>query len=443
MGNATASGFVGGDSSPKLLVIDDLADRIHQADLLLDQNFFGEATHQRYQYLAPPDCRYLLGPFYALLAPEYALLHPLVPPRNELRRLLVFFGGVDPLNLTGLVLEALNDPDLADLSVDVVLGLQSSNRQSVAELVARRPNTTLYGPMPSLAGLIARADFAIGAGGSTTWERACLRLPSMVVTIAANQLPFSEALDEAGYVQLLGDGHSVTADQVRSAVLRLLTEPKSGKVCPALTDGCGASRLAMAMLGPQGAISLRSAKAADEALLLHWANDPQVRINSFSPDPIPPEIHHYWFHKGLEDPNRLLLISSTPDGCPIGQIRFDRQPASPQADVTEASVDISLDPCARGHRLAAELVRLGLQVLEQHWGSSVNVVAEVLSSNTSSNSCFASAGFKLDPESFFGAFPPVSYGQSMVLASISIVVLSICCSCFHAFLLELLIALWV
>jgi len=168
------AGLAGADAHPKLLVIDDLADRPHQADLLLDQNFFGEATEQRYQGLVSPQCCQLLGPHYALLGPEYAQLHPLVPPRTELRRVLVFFGGVDPANLTGRTLEALMDQALADLAVDVVLGLQSPHRQAVEQLVARRPHTTLQGPLPSLAGLIARADLAIGAGGATTWERACL-----------------------------------------------------------------------------------------------------------------------------------------------------------------------------------------------------------------------------------------------------------------------------
>ena len=119
-------------------MIDDLADRPHQADLLLDQNFFGKTTHQRYQELVPPCCLQLLGPHYALLAPEYAQLHPLMPARAELRRVLVFFGGVDPDNLTGRALEALFDPSLAHLSVDVVLARQSPLRQAVAELVALR-----------------------------------------------------------------------------------------------------------------------------------------------------------------------------------------------------------------------------------------------------------------------------------------------------------------
>ena len=286
---------------------------------------FGEVTYQRYQGLVPQHCRQLFGPHYALLGPEYAQLHPLLPLRNDLHRVLVFFGGVDLSNLTSRALEALMEPALADLAVDVVLGHQSSHRQAVAELVARRPNTTLHGPLPSLAGLMARADLAIGAGGATTWERACLRLPSLVVAIAANQLPFSEALHQAGHLQLLGDKDTVTTEQIRSALLHLMSELKPGKPASALTDGWGAPRLAMAMLGPLGPISLRPAIAADESMLLHWANDPQVRANSFSSDPIEPEDHHHWFQKGLTDPNRLLLIAMAADGCPIGQIRFDRQ----------------------------------------------------------------------------------------------------------------------
>ena len=387
------AGLASGAAPPKLLVIDDLADRTHQPNLLLDQNFFGQATHQRYQDLVPPQCRQLLGPHYALLGPEYAQLHQLVLPRTELRRVLVFFGGVDPDNLSGRALEALMDPALADLAVDVVLGLQSPHRQAVAERVARRPHTTLHGSLPSLAGLIARADLAIGAGGVTTWERSCLRLPTLVVAIAANQLPFAEALDQAGHLQLLGVGASVTAEQIRSVLLARMIDPKPEKAAHALTDGCGALRLSMAMLGPQGAISLRLAMAADEALLLHWANDPQVRANSFSPEPIAPKDHHHWFQKGLTDPNRLLLIATTVDGCPIGQIRFDRQPDSAQTDAIEAKLSLLLDRCARGHGLAAALVRLGLQALEQHWGPSVEAVAEVLTSNIASNACFARAGF--------------------------------------------------
>ena len=229
---------------PKLLVIDDLADRPHQADLLLDQNFFGDATEQRYKGLLPPQCRQLLGPHYSLLGPEYAQLHPLVPPRSELRRVLVFFGGVDPANLTGRALEGLMNPALAHLAVDVVLGRQSLHRQAVEELVARRHYTTLHGPLPSLAGLITRADLAIGAGGATTWERICLSLPSLVIALAANQLPFTEALDQSGYVHHLGQGLGITINQISSAVLSFQNKFSHSNARWTLVDGAGASRFA-------------------------------------------------------------------------------------------------------------------------------------------------------------------------------------------------------
>jgi RimJ/RimL family protein N-acetyltransferase len=274
----------------------------------------------------------------------------------------------------------------------------------VAKLAARRPHTTLHEPLPSLAGLIARADLAIGAGGVTTWERACLGLPSLVVAIAANQLPFAEALDQAGTLQLLGEAGSITPEQIRAALQTRSAERFDTAAGSWLTDGWGAPRLVTTMLGPQGAISLRPARSADEALLLRWANDPQVRANSFSPVPINPADHHHWFQQGLENPNRLLLIATATDGCLIGQIRFDRELASAEGGASEATVDLSLDRCARGHGLAAELVRLGLQAMEQRWGQTTDAVADALSSNTASNVCFARAGFT--PEAVSAAPPP-------------------------------------
>jgi len=383
---------------PRLLVIDDLADRPHQADLLLDQNFFGEITEQRYQGLLPAHCRQLLGPHYALLGPEYFQLHPLVPTRTELRRVLVFFGGVDAANLTGQAIEALMAPELAHLAVDVVLGLQSPHRAAVQALVAQRPGTTLHEPLPSLAGLIARADLALGAGGATTWERACLGLPSLVVSVAANQRPFAEALDQASHLQFLGDAASVDVAQIRAALLARLTYLSNSAVGRDLSDGWGAARLATTLLGVQQPIRLRPAAATDEALLLRWANDPQVRDNSFSQDPIVAADHHTWFTAGLLNPNRLQLIACDADGCALGQIRFDRDPAT-----AEAMIDLSLDRAARGHGLAPELVCQGLQLLEQHWGAATTAVAEVLSSNAASQATFARAGFVPDA-------PPPSQG---------------------------------
>jgi UDP-2,4-diacetamido-2,4,6-trideoxy-beta-L-altropyranose hydrolase len=428
------------EPEPRLLVIDDLADRPHRADLLLDQNFFGPETETRYAGLVPEQCRQLLGPHYALLGPEYAQLHPLVPPRTELRRVLVFFGGVDPANLTGRALEALLAPELDHLAVDVVLGLQSPYRKAVAELVARRPHTTLHDPLPSLAGLIARADLAIGAGGATTWERASLGLPSLVVAIADNQMPFAVAMDDAGQIRLLGSAATATVEKICEALVEGLESSWPRPCGHDLTDGRGAARLTMAMLGPQRPLQLRPATASDEALLLRWANDPQVRANSFSPETIAPDDHQRWFQAGLMDANRLLLIASDTAGCPVGQIRFDRQLSCAHCNSAVALIDFSLDRCARVQGLATELVLLGLQVMEQHWGPGTEAVAEVLDGNAPSQATFARAGFAMDGVS--SAPPRVSICDAVALAPSRLTLLSDASSWLNDYLPRLIEALW-
>ena len=428
-----------GAASTKLLVIDDLADRPHEADLLVDPNLFGETTEARYQGLVPPQCRQLLGPHYALLGAEYAQLHPLVPARHELSRVLVFFGGGDPANLTGRAMEALMAPELAHLAVDVVLGSQSRHRQAVAEQVRRRPHTTLHGPLESLAGLIARADLAIGAGGTGTWERACLGLPSLVVAKAENQLSFSEALHQACHQQVLGDEASVTTEQIRQALLARAAEPFNAEAGPALADGWGAPRLATAMLGPWGAITLQPAAEAEDTLLLHWAHERQLGASSFSLEPIAPTDHQHGLRMG--DPSLLLLIARDASGCPLGRIRFDRQPGSAEEQASEATLDLSLDRAVRGHGLIPELVCLGLQAMEHSWGPASESLAEGLSGNIPPNACFARAGVM--PEAVSPAPPlTVPVQESLALAPSRITVLSDAGSWLNPCLSSLIQLLW-
>ena len=222
------------------------------------------------------------------------------------------------------------------------------------------------------------------------------RLPSLLVAIAANQLPSAQALSQAGYVHFLGDLSSLNCQQVVSILQALLDHPSEGMPRNSLTDGWGVSRLATAMLGIQGELILRPAKETDEALLLRWANDPQVRANSFSSMMIMEDEHTHWFYSGLDNDNRLLFIALDIDGCPVGQIRFDLISDNEHSPAIEATVDISLDRSARGLGLAVEIIRLGLQEMEAKWGSQVEAIAEVLESNIASNNCFSRAGFSLE-----------------------------------------------
>lgn len=219
----------------KLMVIDDLADRAHDCDLLLDQNWFGEETDMRYSKWVTENCRCLLGPEFALLKPEYAQLRVLMPPRDGIvRRVLVFLGGSDPTNQTGKVLDALMRRGLEHLAVDVVVGVNHPDPEGISAQVTARPATTLYQEMPSLAGLMARADLMIGAGGSTTWERMCLGLPTIVVSIADNQNATNVALMKARYINFVGDMNDVSCEMLADAVDRCLTYPKTLKMQSAL-----------------------------------------------------------------------------------------------------------------------------------------------------------------------------------------------------------------
>lgn len=245
------SGLASGKKPPELLAIDDLADRPHQADYLLDQNFFGSITESRYAQLVPDYCQKLLGPHYALLASEYALLHPLVPSRHELKRILVYFGGVDPLNLTRLSLEVLSDVQFKNLAVDVVVGQLDGDYETISKLASYRPNTTIHNSLPSLAALITRADLSIGAGGATTWERSCLRLPSIVLPVASNQDRCINALHEEGYILQVAINIDTFSEKLKHIFLDF--QQNYPEVCSRfgrpLTDGLGTQRLAEKMIG--------------------------------------------------------------------------------------------------------------------------------------------------------------------------------------------------
>jgi UDP-2,4-diacetamido-2,4,6-trideoxy-beta-L-altropyranose hydrolase len=253
----------------RLLVIDDLANRTHDCDALLDQNY-SEEGERRHAGLVPDRCELLVGPHYALLAPEYASYRETQSPRDGIvRRVLVYFGGADPSNMTGQALTAVSGPGLRHVAVDLVIGTNHAHRDALDAQAAARPDTAFHGTRPHLADLMVRADLAIGAGGVTTWERMCLGLPAIVVSIAENQRPTNEALAAAGLIEYVGDTRSAGAAQIHEALESLLDNRKRltalstrGRL---LVDGRGASRVADAMLARSGKSLIRTRNALHEA----------------------------------------------------------------------------------------------------------------------------------------------------------------------------------
>lgn len=231
------------------MVIDDLADRPHDCDLLLDQNLKEAAA---YAGLLPASCHTLIGPTHALLRPEFARLRAALPPRGAaVKRMLILFGGSDPLDLTGMALDALDQLKRSDLAVEVVVGAGYPRQTALRARCARRPNTRLHIQADNVAELMAGTDLAVGATGIATWERACLGLPALAVTFADNQRPIAAAAQAAGMLTWLGDAGSMRADVLAEALARVLETPEQLEAqraaCLERVDGLGCARVAEAM----------------------------------------------------------------------------------------------------------------------------------------------------------------------------------------------------
>lgn len=232
----------------KLMVIDDLADRQHECDLLLDQTL--GRTRSDYIRLVPDDCAVLTGPQYALLRPEFAEFRRYSLRRrttSKIERLLVTMGGIDKGNATGKTLEALKDCSLPrECRITVILGLDSPWLSCVNDLAANMPwPTKVKVNVQNMAELMANSDLVIGAAGITSWERCCLGLPSLIVVLAQNQLEASVALKKSGCAKVLG-----TQDEISKNLRLLLQEltinqelAKMTQASYAITDGQGVNRI--------------------------------------------------------------------------------------------------------------------------------------------------------------------------------------------------------
>ena len=190
----------------KLMVIDDLADRQHDCDILLDQTF-GRDPHDYLQW-TPAGCQLLCGSHYALLRPEFSQWREYSLKRREsgqLKHVLVNLGGVDKDNLTTQLLKALQKTSLpSDCKITVVMGSTAPWVDAVEEQAAlmQWPTEVKRG-VSNMAELMANSDLAIGAAGSTSWERCCLGLPSIILCTAENQIKVIDMLTEAGVSVLL------------------------------------------------------------------------------------------------------------------------------------------------------------------------------------------------------------------------------------------------
>lgn len=235
--------------SKKILVIDDLADRQHDCDALLDQNYYHD-MNRRYDERVSRDCMLLLGPEYALLRQEFLLARKSVIARNGvIKRVMVFFGGVDATNMTRLVLRVLESMNLP-ITVDVVVGKQHPDLDGIKKLCVLN-NFACHVQTTEMAKLMNEADLAITAGGSVNWEKCCLGLPSIVIATAQNQVKLSEELGELKVCHYLGQMQDISESDIHNSIVSFLLKQEKLNQFSAngmqLVDGFGALKVVKAM----------------------------------------------------------------------------------------------------------------------------------------------------------------------------------------------------
>lgn len=238
----------------KLLVIDDLADRTHMADVLLDQNLGRQASH--YAALVPEHCRIFAGAKFALLRKEFSARRAYSLARRHcpnMRHVLVSMGGVDRGNVTEQVLSLLNEEEMPlDAEITVVLGLHAPWIDSVRSAAKNmKVSTQVLSNVVDMAGLMAEADLAIGAAGTTAWERCALGLPTVTMVLAENQEEGAAALQRAGAVTVVPmvDGALVDFPTVWRSVTQSQVLKDMSTSCQQVTDGTGVLRIADVLCG--------------------------------------------------------------------------------------------------------------------------------------------------------------------------------------------------
>ena len=202
----------------EIFVIDDLANRRHDCDFLLDQNFYRDLQH-RYDDLVPEKCKLLLGPRHALLRQEfYEAKARLVPRDGSLRRILVFYGGSDRTQETEKAIRALVQLQLSSVAVDVVVGGSNLRREQIERLCRQHDFLRYHCQVENMAELMANADLCLGAGGTTTWERCFLGLPTLVTSVAENQMEICRDCAEKGYIYYLGRWDKVSEADIAGTI---------------------------------------------------------------------------------------------------------------------------------------------------------------------------------------------------------------------------------
>jgi UDP-2,4-diacetamido-2,4,6-trideoxy-beta-L-altropyranose hydrolase len=375
----------------EVLVIDDNAHLSrYDADIILNHGI----QAPQLDYRAADDTWFLLGTEYALLRADFERWRDFrraIPPRAK--NILVTLGGGDADNVTAKVLEALAQLEDLDLSVQVLIGPLNPHVCALAERAGG--NIQLQTDVADTAALMAWADVAIAAGGTTAWELAFMQTPALLLVLAENQAGVAAGIHNFGAAHTLGQAGNLTSADIADALRELISDPtrrqrmaERGRM---LVDGRGVERVIAAMAERRRFFSsedfcLRPAREGDRLLLWQWANDVTVRRNSFHGGAIDWPAHEEWFIAKFASADCRIWIMQI-GALPVGQIRYERI----SSDTAEISFSIARG--FRGRQLGTRLLEASAERAALELGVG-RIQGAVKLDNEASRRAFLKAGFQ-------------------------------------------------
>lgn len=375
-----------------IVVLDDLANRQHDCDILLDQTFGRQKSD--YEQLVTKDVTILVGSEYALLRPQFSEFRAESLRRRALNKgvvekIFICFGGTDPYNMTSVALDGLAN---FSLSIVVVVGSGCPHIDNlgnkVESMLSAGHKIDFYQDVDNMAELMKDCDIAIGAGGTASWERCCLGLPSILIELADNQQVIARNLMRAGAVYNLGCHEDVNVEMINGAVSKFIDNPdqvlemsiRASNIC----DGHGIEKLYRHLDAPL--ISIQYATIEDAERIYKWRNSDEARKASTNPNAIPLSVHMAWLKESLNNPLRDILIFKK-DGESFGVLRFDY-------DKDTAVISIYLAAQMIGQGLGTVLLQRASSWLSIHKPEINKIYADVLADNIRSKKAFLGAGYQ-------------------------------------------------
>ncbi|WP_052429735.1 UDP-2,4-diacetamido-2,4,6-trideoxy-beta-L-altropyranose hydrolase [Paenibacillus borealis] len=373
-----------------IMVIDDLADRQHDCDVLLDTGL-SKFKRDNYDLLIPPTSVKLLGPEYALLRHEFTKERKSLKLRDakSVENIFVCFGGTDPTNETSKAIKALLPILNESMKVTVVMGKTNPRIEELIHQYEDEKIEFLIQPI-SISSLMSSSDLAICAGGGMTWERYCLGLPGIIIAIAANQVEGAQRSHLLEVDEYLGLSHLVKEEDLRQTIERLIYSNEKLKNAREramdIVDGNGVFRVADILMKKNEALELRDFGDDEILFLLECRNEIKARLNSINSTEVSLKDHFKWVEESKLMPDRKLMVAWS--GVEkIAVVRLDRV-----GDYAEVSINVAKEHRGKGY---AQRILKELEITAIIWNRSIHFLQAVIKKeNNISLKSFIKAGYR-------------------------------------------------